>query len=369
MVLCFNCQHHTKELLDRLLESGEYRDYSEAISMAVLNLATLQKEVGDKGALVLGDPAPSHRAGSAGPQRDAAEYQPSNQSPTKMTLLELAKMRKPPESFPRPLDDIWSDGREVPVDRWILGQYNRLLPAKVSCRVLAHRLPPWLPLGAIESTAVSVAAQATLFAEQLRTFDARLGLDRDQALSTAFPSNGETEQKSLLRYANQFVMSMTKDRQLSGLLADLKLITLTRGDESLLALTEVGWQFAAFPNPVLDEFPPTDSRRFSAEELALLTHHIATTVPVENFAYRAILESISEGASTPDLLDVALQRFVSSEKRNQLSKAFLSSQRSGVISRMADLELVRRERDGIRVKYCLTQEGREYLNGKETAVA
>lgn len=366
MVLCFNCSPEVKALLDRLLESGQYRDYGEAIQLAIRNLVTLQGEVEQQGTVILGSTAQDRpaRSGVQRPQPETRERQ--SKSRPQLWGLALADLAKPPASFPPPLDDVWVAGQEVPLDRWILGQYNRLLPAKVSCRVLAHLSPP--PLVAIESTAAAVAEQAKRFAEQLRTFDARQRLDRDEAFSTAFPT-GDADHKSLLRYANQFVGSMSKTVRLSGLLVDLKLITLTKDREPLLALTEIGWEFAAIPNPVIDEFPPADTRRFSTEEVALLTRHIIKAVPVEDFAYRAILAAISTGASTPESLDAALQRFISSEKREHLSQAFLASQRSGVISRMADLGLVRRERDGVRVTYCLQEEGRAYLNAKETAVA
>ena len=45
MIVCFNCSPETKEKLDSLIKSGQYNDYSEAITLAIANLAVLQEEV------------------------------------------------------------------------------------------------------------------------------------------------------------------------------------------------------------------------------------------------------------------------------------------------------------------------------------
>jgi hypothetical protein len=53
MIICFKCSPETKEALDTLVESEQYRDYAEAISIAVVNLAVLQGELADKEAIVI----------------------------------------------------------------------------------------------------------------------------------------------------------------------------------------------------------------------------------------------------------------------------------------------------------------------------
>jgi hypothetical protein len=63
----------------------------------------------------------------------------------------------------------------------------------------------------------------------------------------------------------------------------------------------------------------------------------------------------------PEQLDAALREFVSQERRDDLKPAFLSSQRSGAISRMSDLGLVSRVRDGVKVSYALTGQAEDYL--------
>jgi hypothetical protein len=68
-----------------------------------------------------------------------------------------------------------------------------------------------------------------------------------------------------------------------------------------------------------------------------------------------VLGAISSGANTPDKLDDALEEHVSKRDEKPFTRAFLTTQRAGVISRMIDLGLIQRIRDGINVTYTLTE--------------
>src|SRR5918993_741448 len=53
LIVCFESSSRTKTQLDSLIESGQYKDYSEAISSALENLIVLQNELSGKGALII----------------------------------------------------------------------------------------------------------------------------------------------------------------------------------------------------------------------------------------------------------------------------------------------------------------------------
>ncbi len=91
-----------------------------------------------------------------------------------------------------------------------------------------------------------------------------------------------------------------------------------------------------------------------------MLHHIANTVPVEDFAYKTILTAIESGSDTPGLLDSALLVAAPPDPARSFSPSFLSSQRSGAVSRMCDLKLIRRNRVGVKVTYVVTDLGRRY---------
>lgn len=380
MIICFKCPPETKKDLDNLLLSGQYKDYTEIISSAVANLAVLQQELSQTGAIIIGsgDSWEGHRISAAmeenrkeagqEPLGTLPEIQPkpikrSVSQPDQIPSIFLINGVKVPQSaLAAPPSDVWVNGHEVPLDRWLFGQYNKLLPAKANCRALVNLMDGKTKGVPLEEAALKIAEEATTLGDFLIRLDEQHGIGRDDALSTAFPSTGGNSEKARLRYANQFVASVNNQRQVSGLLIDLKLINFTRGKDIRLLLTEVGWHFASLPNPILDSPQETLAHKFSAEEIDFLLNHIAHSVPAEDFAYRTIIAAIAQGADTPEKIDAALEKYVTKSKKRDLSKSFLSSQRSGAISRMADLGLVTRVRDGVRVLYVITEKGSEFTS-------
>jgi len=367
MIVCFNCSTETKKSLDFLLESGQYKDYSEAISLAIANLVILQEEVLRSGGVVIGsdveaNPRACESATSYDTQgaRQPQELNLIAKSLVVPAIFHLDGLTDSPPSFAELPDDIWAIGQEIPLSRWIFGQYNRLLPAKASCRALA-RLLLSQPKGILlEEVTQQIAKEAAVLGDFLAHHDEQNEIARDDALSIAFPSTGENSDKSRLRYANQFVASVNKQGQVSGLLMDLKLINSKGRKATRLMLTQVGWQFATMPNPVLDGLQETPAQKFSEDERDFLLDHIARSVPVEDYAYHVILKTILEGENTPDTVDAALLERIPQDANRGFSNSFLSSQRSGAISRMTDLGLVERVRDGVKVSYVTTDIGEKY---------
>ncbi len=369
MIICIEVTEKTMETLERLLEVGHYRDYAQAISVAIANQMVLHREVPTAGFLVI----PNNNSRSSASA--ATDSQPTVQSSAKGSLGERKGISAlfglvssdHPVGAAAPLpNDTFVPGQEVPVDRWIFGQHNKLLPAKASCRGLANLLIRSADVdnGILLTKAASeIAYESVVLGDYLWRLDRRYRLDRDEALSYAFPRSGsDTEDKARIRFANQFVASINKQGLLSGLLTDLKLINHDHGKNRTILLTEPGWHFAKLQNPILDGGSTSERPiKFSPEEIAFLLEHIHLRVPVEDFAYRAVLGAIAEKANTPEKLDTVLEKLLSRRQEKPFSRAFLANQRSGVVSRMADLGLVGRLREGIRVTYILTQPGAEYL--------
>jgi hypothetical protein len=151
--------------------------------------------------------------------------------------------------------------------------------------------------------------------------------------------------------------------ELSGLMIDLKLINVVHVQkERKIVPTRIAWQFAALPNPLLDSVSEGQPERFSSEERVFLTTHILRSVPVEGFAYRVILEAVRQGQTSPEQIDTALKVYLDDGRAEDLSQSFLASQRSGAISRMSDLGLIERRREGVRVNYAATENGIAFLN-------
>src|SRR5207302_259862 len=134
---------------------------------------------------------------------------------------------------------------------WIFGQHNKLLPVKASCRALANLLRE-SPNGLIaEDAARIVANYAAELGVFLHTIDEKHNRVRDDMLSVAFPGRSDPD-KGRIRYANQFVVGVTKAGEITGLLVDHGLVNKIEPSKMQVSLTEAGWTFALLRNPVLD---------------------------------------------------------------------------------------------------------------------
>ena len=129
MIICIELSQRTKDDLDRLLSVGQYRDYSEAVAVAISNQILLHGDAAQQPPIVSSqsnhlraDPAPEPR-----PLAVPASFASLN---GERGTIKVA----PPPS------DLLEVGQEVPVDRWIFGQHNKLLPVKATCRALAKLL-------------------------------------------------------------------------------------------------------------------------------------------------------------------------------------------------------------------------------------
>jgi hypothetical protein len=364
MVICIDCSTKTKDELDELLGLGQYRDYGEVIAIAVSNQLTLHHNMTAARSIVLGAPeqGESERsvAQAATPTREPRTKRTAAGSLSIPAIFRSAELDQPGCDLAPMPNDSFTFGETVPIDRWIFGQHNKLLPLKASVRALAVLLNHESGGVPLSRAGTEIAQEAETLGAFLRQVDENHGFIRDEALATAFPSDSADINKSRLRYANQFIGSINKHGQLRGFPIDLKLVNYRGAKEPKLILTEPGWYFAKLHNPILDGAPGATDRLSEAEREFLLKH-IRTNVPVEDFALGAVLAALSEGATAPEDLDHALAKYLPARTEKPVSEAFLSTQRAGVISRMGDLGLVERIRDGLRVTYKVSERGNQYL--------
>jgi hypothetical protein len=263
--------------------------------------------------------------------------------------------------LPDTYGDVFAADQIVPVERWLFGQYNRLLPAKVSARALASIATEGKEAVMLEVAAPRIAEAASAFGEYLRSVDRRFGSHRDEALGIAFPEGGTEGEKGRLRYQSHFVGHVVKGEQ-GGLLVGLKLAVIqVHRNRPHVIPTHAGWEFARLPNPLLDEPVSEMPSRLGTEEISFLIRHITEHVPTELFAYRIMLALIAEGLNTPESVNQGLARYLAPGKSLEEEVDFVSTQRGGVLGRMGDLGLVSRERQGTRIVYHLTTRGEEIL--------
>jgi hypothetical protein len=212
----------------------------------------------------------------------------------------------------------------------------------------------------VAEAANKISYAACGLGDYLKALDDRLQARREDAFAAAFPSSTiEGGGESRLRFGNQFVANMRQD-QLSGFPSALKIVAIDTAKEPRLSLTKAGADFALLQNPILDAPGTPATRKLSLEETEFLLAHIIRSVPEETSAYASILDAIQSGSNTPDAVDKCLRQRFDLPTEQAITKTFLTTQRTGAISRLVDLGLVAREKEGLRVTYIITQPGKDF---------
>lgn len=381
MVICFDATPEGKRALDFLLQTGQFKDTSEAVSVALATYATICQAHAEGG-----QSAVESLLGR--PRRKAPEESSSNSKQIREPLKEGTNYTpRIPEIFTLNISDAngltlqpivestGADRRDLPPAKWLFGQYNKFLPVKAACRALlnlSREKPTGVPLREALET-ISYAAWE--LGDYLYAQDQLAKRSREDALAAAFPTTAGSGTASRIRFANQFIGDLRQPKQtenqprevkFNGFPSALKFIACSDDKEPVLRLTASGAEFAIFENPVLDGGRDPVPRKFSDAEADFLLAHISRSVPEECSAYFAVGDAIEEGANTPDDVDkylcrkFHLQIAIKAVAESEITQTFLTTQRSGAISRMVDLGLVAREKNGLHVNYKITPLGQRF---------
>ena len=362
MLLYVRIPEPLKARVDKLVTGGLYSDLSAAVTVALENLLLAEEEhsQGQPPKVVEAKPRPKPaqpdplleaiRAVRKGADESNSDKCPATEGPT---ALNWTKPSSISEKLIAPVPaDLFRVGQVVPVERWVFGQQNRMLPAKINTRILVTLVAE--RKGEIElfEAASSISDQAALAFGFLNDLDTRFDSGKDDQLTTGFPE--PDSDKALSRYANHFAAYESKEGNLTGMLLQWKFAGVKRAkNKTFLLPTQACIDFASLPNPLLD-CPVTQkpADKFSSEETAWLLDHVISSVPVEASAFRTILEGLHARCNTPDALDKYVRE--NAKEKPDVTAAFVSTQRSGAVTRMADIGLVRRQRDGTKITYKMT---------------
>ena len=376
MVICFDATIEGKQALDSLLATGQFRDTSEAVSVSLVNYATICKALTEGGQSAV-DSLFRRPGGKGHSEYNASSIQirdPLKEGIKKPTLripeIFVLKSSNTNGLLLQPIaENSGTNRRDLPPAKWLFGQYNKFLPVKAACRALLNLLlkqPAGVPLSEALETISNAAWE---LGDYLYTQDLRAKRSREDALTAAFPTSASSGAVSRIRFANQFIgdlrqpkqaQGQPKETKFNGFPAALKFLLCSDGKPPALELTTAGAEFALLRNPIFDGSQDPAGSKFSEAEIEFLLAHIAKSVPEETFAYISIIDAVKHGANTPDQVDDFLcKRFdlrvmAKAEKINGITKTFLTTQRTGAISRMVDLGLLTRQKEGLRVTYLVS---------------
>jgi hypothetical protein len=371
MIMYFTVDSGAKIALENLLKSGLYRDASEAICVSLINYDVIQREAQHNARVQISradlfdDKSPLVHGSNARPpnlQAANAEYVVRGQRIP--DIFRLPKNAITADQFP-PAADGPCKTQLVGPKHWLFGQYNKLLPVKVTLRGVLNLLASHSDGVPVAEATRTISTEAWVLGDYFDNLDEKNGASRENALATAFPTTRGSGSPGQSRFANQFVVSVNAEGIATGLPIALKFAAYVDEKTPRVILSREGANFALLENPLLDQ-ESTGQTKFSPAEVSFLVDHILKHVPEERSAFKIILGALSDGATTPKALDSFLS---SNYADSTMTRAFLSLQRSGVISRLIDLQLVRRLREGTRVTYAVAESAADLLREISAAEA
>ncbi len=242
----------------------------------------------------------------------------------------------------------------------IWGQINRIFPVKLAVRVLANiirrtgknKIEPEL----FEREAPIVARN---FGLKLSSIDKQFMRRSGKKLATGLPI-GKKEELSKRRYVAHYLIHQTGKRKLIGALADLRLANIEDGK---VGITDAGLKFAQLRNPLLEQEVNNPSTPLSSDEISLYLDLIHTYLPKEEEFMKIILKTIEGGEPPRDVFLKNVQQYLALLWNKTPTEAVANTMRSGALSRMWELRLVKNEKKGRRVVYSITDDGKNYLHG------
>jgi predicted transcriptional regulator len=235
---------------------------------------------------------------------------------------------------------------------WAL--HNRIFPVKLTVRLLAKLLEQESPEdGYIDAEKLeeTVIGEATRLGRLLRNEEVRKKLENKLSTGLILKPAAKSSERFKDSFIGSIVHSKNDRRNLiDGAPGRLRLINIRSNstNKSLqFGLTQAGYNFATLSNPILDDHTYVTS--LSADEIDFYLQHVSEKLPEEYSACMSLLAAIAAGKNTPTSL-------VSVSTDDDATRA-------SQVSRLVELELVHRERIGIRVEYALTERGKKYLGG------
>mgnify|MGYP001093531263 CR=1 FL=1 len=326
------------EEINRQIRSGKYRSPQDFIIAAIQNQIQLESQETLETASEL-PISPEYSAlsssQSAAPIMKTVAVQLLSSDVAKVKTVSLKNLERP--------SALW-------------GQYNRFFPVKIVTRVAANLAKEYssdyVPLGELQERSAQIARE---FGKIIERKDKQLGRKRGTIISAGLPI-GRDQDKAKSRFKNQFVGNMVGNR-IEGASPTLKFLDMMKDEKNsvLVGITDFGLRFASLSNPVIDL--EDYSAALSAEEVEFLLDHIASEVLGEAKLIRLILAGVKEGIATPEELNNRFKVYYSDWKRNEVVMM-----RAGVVSRIGELGLLERRKDGVRVTYLLTDLGEKYLD-------
>jgi len=240
---------------------------------------------------------------------------------------------------------------------WLWGQVNKILPIKIGVRYLYANIDSqeWIELENYKQKTAKIAAD---LGELIRRYEKEKNKKRNDKISAGLPKKRSFKSKE--RYKNHFLASIRKNNKLDGTLPFLKLVNLRKDEKDTVSigLTEEGLKFASLSNPVIDS--ANFDKSLDSDEVNFYLNHISQNVKGEYYAIKWLLSILKNGINQREQINEKLKEDFS-QYWDGVSDKVINTQRAGLMARMYELGLIEKQKQGIRVIYKITSEGKQFL--------
>jgi hypothetical protein len=358
--------------IKELVEKGKYQDPESFIEIAAFNQLALERgatpaEIVERGHRRIRET--STDAANGVPQRsgrpDGAGDEETKTAVQKRTARAVARTAPSPETvadqdvelaFKRLAKTVRSEASPPPckavpdhdANDHVFGQVNRLFPMKVACRWLATVSATDGKWPKYDSISDRMADDAATIGSLLEQWDNNASRKRDEQLATGLPRRGNSSSRD--RFLSQFVARVTRGGEIyPGAIWQYE---LAKFEDSAIVLTERGLAFAQIDSPILDAKDEKAPTTLSDDETNFLVRQVLGWVPRERDDMKIILAAVRDGKVTPPALTTAVQsKFPRGWNQNMVFTHI-----SGLVARLAELRLLKRNWQGRNVNYELVDQ-------------
>jgi len=244
----------------------------------------------------------------------------------------------------------------VITDKPVWGQYNRIFPIKLGLRILANMLEnngEKIDLKEFEEKATKVAQH---YYRILKDDDKKRGRILGENFTAGLPKKGE---KSEHRFQSQY---------LEWALMELKFTKIEIANEKRkIGITEGGYKFAVLENTIIDkqDFNST----LSKQEIEFFLKYISENLKEEVKHIKILLNAIDNGINTSNSLTSEMKKYYENlpkekwiTKEGKIKDTVANTMRAGLISRLYEMKLIDKKKNGKNVTYLLNEKGMELLS-------
>lgn len=211
---------------------------------------------------------------------------------------------------------------------------------------------------------------------RFEAIDKLLHRPRGDKYQTGFPFN---DSKSISRYEKQYIGGINANSRIYGMALEMGFLSIRRNKETdklEFGITKDGKDFANLESTILHKktsnISPT-TPHLSGREVDFIISILKKRKSTEVDLMKYTLEYISQGKNQPDegknptkeFLDKSFPEIAHNKKGGSFSIIEANTMRAGIISRLAELGLIKIIKKGIKSEYEVTKKGYDFLRVKE----